>query len=97
QTCALPISYILPQGERIPFALKKAALPEQPQATPPTSGDFGYTDSFEGDALCLSWMGIRDPQEPFYQVEGGALNLACHGGLGDVNKVPSFVDRKSVV
>ena len=86
--------YILPQGERIPFALKKPALPTQPQATPPTSGDFGYTDSFDGDSLGLSWMGIRDPQASFYQVEGGALNLACHGGLGDVNKVPSFIGRR---
>lgn len=86
--------YILPQGERIPFALKKPALPAQPQATPPTSGDFGYTDSFDGDSLGLSWMGIRDPQASFYQVEGGALNLACHGGLGDVNKVPSFIGRR---
>ena len=86
--------YILPQGERIPFALKKPALPAQPQATPPTSGDFGYTDSFDGDSLGLSWMGIRDPQASFYQVEGGALNLACHGGLGDVNQVPSFVGRR---
>jgi xylan 1,4-beta-xylosidase len=86
--------YILPQGERIPFALKKPALPAQPQATPPTSGDFGYTDSFDGDSLGLSWMGIRDPQASFYQVEGGALNLACHGGLGDVNQVPSFIGRR---
>ena len=86
--------YILPQGERIPFALKKPALPAQPQATPPTAGDFGYTDSFDGDSLGLSWMGIRDPQESFYQVEGGALNLACHGGLGDVNQVPSFIGRR---
>lgn len=86
--------YILPQGERIPFALKKPALPAQPQATPPTSGDFGYTDSFDGDSLGLSWMGIRDPQASFYQVEDGALNLACHGGLGDVNKVPSFIGRR---
>ena len=86
--------YILPQGEHIPFALKKPALPAQPQATPPTSGDFGYTDSFDGDSLGLSWMGIRDPQASFYQVEGGALNLACHGGLGDVNQVPSFVGRR---
>lgn len=86
--------YILPQGETIPFALKKPALPEQPQATPPNSGDFGYTDSFDGDSLGLSWMGIRDPQESFYQVEGGNLNLACHGGLGDLDAVPSFVGRR---
>lgn len=86
--------YILPRGERIPFAMKKPALPEQPAATPPNSGDFGYTDNFDGDKLGLSWMGIRDPQESFYEVEGGALNLACHVGLGDLDAVPSFVGRR---
>jgi len=74
--------------------MKKPALPEQPAATPPNSGDFGYTDNFDGDKLGLSWMGIRDPQESFYEVNGGALNLACNGGLGDVNAVPSFVGRR---
>jgi xylan 1,4-beta-xylosidase len=86
--------YMLPQGERIPFALKKPALPEQPQPTPPNSGDFGYTDSFDGDSLGLSWMGIRDPQSSFYEVKNGALDLSCLAGLGDVNKVPSFVGRR---
>jgi len=39
-------------------------------------------------------MGIRDPQESFYQVEGGNLNLACQGGLGDLDAVPSFLGRR---
>jgi alpha-N-arabinofuranosidase len=85
---------MLPPGERIPFAMKKPALPIQPEATPPNSGNFGYTDSFEGNSLALSWMGIRDPQAPFYKVEEGALNLACHGGLGNLDRVPSFVGRR---
>lgn len=86
--------YILPQGERIPFAMKKPALPEQPAAIPPNSGDFGYTDSFDGDALGLSWMGIRNPMTPFYEVNGGALNLTCNGNLGNLDEVPSFVGRR---
>lgn len=86
--------YILPQGERIPFAMEKPALPEQPAPALPTAGDFGYTDSFDGDALSVSWMGIRDPEDRFYQVADGALSLACRGGIGDLNAVPSFVGRR---
>ncbi len=86
--------YMLPPGERIPFVHKKPALPEQPAANPPTSGDFGYTDEFDGDKLGLSWMGIRNPKAPFYDVKDGNLNLACHGGLGDLQTVPSFVGRR---
>lgn len=86
--------YILPRGERIPFALDKPELPEQPQASPPQSGDFGYTDEFEGDELALGWMGIRDPDTPFYQLEGDSLTLECGSGLGDLNTVPSFIGRR---
>lgn len=86
--------YILPPGERIPFALQKPELPEQPEPTPPNSGDFGYTDSFDGEKLSLGWMGIRDPDAPFYKVEDGALNLTCHGNLGNLSESPSFVGRR---
>ncbi|WP_341936424.1 glycoside hydrolase family 43 protein [Marinimicrobium sp. C2-29] len=86
--------YILPRGERIPFAMEKPELPEQPEPTPPQSGDFGYTDNFEGDELALGWMGIRDPDASFYEVEDGALNLTCDNGFGDLEQVPSFVGRR---
>lgn len=86
--------YILPRGERIPFALEKPELPEQEEPTPPQSGDFGYTDEFDGNRLALGWMGIRDPEASFYQVEGGALNMTCRGGLGDLDEVPSFLGRR---
>ncbi|MDO3386817.1 glycoside hydrolase family 43 protein [Gilvimarinus sp. SDUM040013] len=86
--------YILPEGERIPFALKKPDLPVQPEAASLNSGDFSYSDDFDGDKLSLGWMGIRASDSPFYQVENGALNLACEGGLGDLNTVPSFVGKR---
>ncbi|UTF60286.1 glycoside hydrolase family 43 protein [Gilvimarinus sp. DA14] len=100
ETFLLPVTwkddwpYILPQGERIPFAIDKPALPEQPPAELPTAGNFGYTDSFDGDSLSLSWMGLRNPSEDFYQVENGALNLTCRGGLGNLDAVPSFIGRR---
>jgi len=86
--------YILPQGERIPFSMEKPELPEQPEPTPPNAGDFGYTDNFEGEELALGWMGIRDPDSPFYQVEDGALQLTCKNGLGNFEQSPSFLGRR---
>ncbi|WP_027328718.1 glycoside hydrolase family 43 protein [Marinimicrobium agarilyticum] len=86
--------YILPRGERIPFALQKPELPEQPETTPANAGNFSYTDHFDGDELALNWMGIRDPDAPFYHLEDGALNLKCHGGLGDLEAVPTFLGRR---
>lgn len=86
--------YILPRGERIPFAMEKPELPEQSEPTPPNAGDFGYTDHFEGENLALGWMGIRDPESPFYQVEDGALQLSCKNGLGNLEQAPSFLGRR---
>ena len=86
--------YILPQGERIPFALEKPKLPEQNEATPPNAGDFGYTDEFDGDELALGWMGIRAPETAFYDVNNGALTLSCQGGLGNLDAVPAFLGKR---
>ncbi len=87
--------YMLPRGERIPFALEKPELPEQPEPTPPQSGDFGYTDEFDGNQLALGWMGIRDPDgDRSYDVSNGELNLHCQNGLGDRASVPSFLGRR---
>ncbi|WP_286804468.1 MULTISPECIES: glycoside hydrolase family 43 protein [unclassified Marinimicrobium] len=87
--------YILPRGERIPFALEKPELPEQPTPNPRQSGDFGYTDEFDGDQLALGWMGVRDPDSGlFYEVNNGTLSLNCQNGLGDLNSVPAFLGRR---
>ncbi|WP_024462178.1 glycoside hydrolase family 43 protein [Marinimicrobium sp. LS-A18] len=87
--------YILPQGERIPFALEKPELPEQPTPNPPQSGDFGYTDEFDGDQLALGWMGVRDPDSGvFHDVNNGTLSLNCQNGLGDLDSVPAFLGRR---
>ncbi len=86
--------YILPRGERIPFALEKPELPEQPEPTPPNSGNFGYTHQFDGDELALGWMGIRDPVSSFYELEDGALVMSCQGHLGNLDGVPSFLGKR---
>lgn len=100
ETFLLPVQwendwpYILPHGERIPFAMKKPELPAQSEPTPPNAGNFGYTNNFEGKDLALGWMGIRDPESPFYQVADGALQLTCKNGFGNLEQAPSFLGRR---
>ncbi|WP_347332777.1 glycoside hydrolase family 43 protein [Marinimicrobium locisalis] len=86
--------YILPRGERIPFAMEKPELPEQSEPTPPNAGDFGYTSNFEGEQLALGWMGVRDPEAPFYEVKNGALHLSCENSFGNLEQAPSFIGRR---
>jgi alpha-N-arabinofuranosidase len=99
ETFLLPVSWnngwplILQQGKPVPFTAAKPALPAQPPAPVPTSGNFAYVDEFDGP-LSPAWIGIRIPRAPLYTVERG--NLVLHAGtpLGDLRGVPGFVGRR---
>ncbi|MEC3949140.1 glycoside hydrolase family 43 protein [Sphingobium sp. HWE2-09] len=85
---------ILPKGEAIPHVVQAPRLPAQPKPALPTSGDFAYTDEFDGKSLSMQWIGIRTPRQPFYRVTGGALELDSGAPIGDLNGVPAFVGRR---
>jgi alpha-N-arabinofuranosidase len=99
ETFLLPVDWkegwplILEQGTTVPFAVRKPALPPQPPAPVPTSGDFAYVDEFDGP-LSSAWIGIRVPRAPLYTVERGALVLRAGAPLGDLRRVPAFVGRR---
>jgi alpha-N-arabinofuranosidase len=100
ETFLLPVTWkdgwpiILPKGEAIPHVVQAPRLPAQPKAALPTSGDFAYTDEFDGRSLSMQWIGIRTPRQPFYRVTGGALELDSGAPIGDLNGVPAFVGRR---
>jgi alpha-N-arabinofuranosidase len=100
ETFLLPVTWkdgwpiILPHGQAIPHAAKAPRLPVGPRPALPTSGDFAYTDEFDGKNLSMQWIGIRTPRLPFYRVTGGALELESGAPLGDLNGVPAFVGRR---
>lgn len=100
ETFLLPVTWrdgwphILPDGERIPFVGKRPALPADLPGTPPMSGNFSYTDSFEGPSLALQWIGVRTPRTPFHRLEEGALVMEGGAALGDQHGVPAFVARR---
>lgn len=100
ETFLLPVTWkngwpiILPRGEKIPHVGKVPDLPAQPSPALPMSGNFTYTDDFDGDRLAMQWIGIRTPLQPFYRVTNGALELDSGTPLGDLNGVPAFVGRR---
>lgn len=100
ETFLLPVTWkdgwpiILPRGEKIPHVGKVPDLPAQPSPALPMSGNFTYADEFDGDRLAMQWIGIRTPQQPFYRVTNGALELESGTPLGDLNGVPAFVGRR---
>ncbi|MDR6115629.1 MULTISPECIES: glycoside hydrolase family 43 protein [unclassified Sphingomonas] len=100
ETFLLPVTWrdgwpiILDKGKTVPWTQKRPQLPASPTPTLPTSGDFGYTDEFDGQRLAMQWIGIRTPRTPFYSVANGRLSLNGGAALGDRNGVPAFVGRR---
>lgn len=100
ETFLLPVIWrdgwptVLEAGQRIPFALPKPKLPLQPGPALPMTGDFAYTDEFNGPALADQWVGVRTPATPFHRIENGQLLLASGGQLGDLKSTPAFIARR---
>ncbi len=100
ETFLLPVTWkdgwptILPPGQRVPFIATRPTLPRQPAPKLPTSGDFGYVDEFDGNALGLQWIGVRTPKTPVYRLAGGELLIDGGAPIGDLNGVPGFVGRR---
>lgn len=100
ETFLLPVEWkdgwpiILGQGQAIPYAVKLPDLPVQAKSALPTSGDFSYSEDFDGKTLSMEWVGIRTPQKPFYQLKDGALELGSGSAIGDLNGVPAFIGRR---
>jgi xylan 1,4-beta-xylosidase len=100
ETFLLPVTWrddwptVLEAGQRIPFALPKPNLPAQPRPPLPMTGDFAYTDEFNGPALSDQWLGVRTPAAPFHRIENGQLLLASGGQLGDLKNTPAFIARR---
>jgi len=100
ETFLLPVDWkdgwpiILPKGQRVPFAAPVPALAPQPNPSLPTSGDFTYVDSFDGDRLALQWIGIRMPKLPFYRLDKGDLVLISAAPLGEQSGTPAFLGRR---
>ena len=88
ETFLLPVTWkdgwptILEHGTPIPFVTKKPNLPPQPAPTLPTSGDFRYTDNFDGQALSFPWIGIRSPKPGAYEIKSGDLVLSAPAFIG---------------
>jgi beta-xylosidase len=80
ETFMLPVTWtdgwpvILPPNTPVPISVKKPNLPAGPGPVL-TTGDFSYTDHFDGDALAFRWVGIRQPQGQWWAISKAAKSL----------------------
>jgi len=100
ETFLMPVDWssgwprITAPGEAIPYTRAKPNLPQQSAAALPTSGPFTTRDEFDGPTLPLYWMMPRLPQERWYALSNGTLQLQPRPvALGEPAN-PSFLARR---
>jgi alpha-N-arabinofuranosidase len=81
-------------NETVPYAHRRPALPAQPAAPFPLSGNFAVRDEFDADGLAPSWLMIRTPREPWHRLEAGGLVLRARRAPMGATLQPSFVGRR---
>ncbi|MAL17870.1 MAG: glycoside hydrolase 43 family protein [Balneola sp.] len=101
ETFLLPVIWkdgwpvILEGEEAVPLKIKRPDLPYSKEPTPPTHGNFTYTDNFSQPELADYWIMMRTPREDWWELsENGYLNIEARperiSGLGN----PSFLGRR---
>jgi beta-xylosidase/endo-1,4-beta-D-glucanase Y len=95
ETFMLPVSWqdgypvILPQGEAIPYTVRKAHLQPNPASL---KGNFNRRDDFDGDSLGACWLMLRTPPaNPWWQIAKGQLALHSTGQTILEDKQPAFI------
>lgn len=87
-TFLLPVEWrdgwpvILEPGVPVPTVVGKEGL--QPGTGDLLTGNFTYTDRFDGDRLDDKWIFLRNPLPGFYELGEGGLTL--HPAAGDVTR-----------
>ncbi len=83
ETFLLPVTWkdgwptILPAGELIPTVVDKPGLDKVKVA--PQTGNFAYTDNFDGGQLGLRWQFLRNPSD-FYSLGKGGITIHPQAG-----------------
>jgi alpha-N-arabinofuranosidase len=107
ETFLLPVQWtndgwpqILPPGERVPYIVKSpvASSPNSelpsPNSEVPLSGNFTWTDDFDGNALSPLWVMIRTPKENWWRLDAGKLHLTPQAERLSGKGNPSFYGRR---
>lgn len=102
ETFLLPVEWqdgwpvILPRGEPVPLVLERPDLPRNVQ-TIPTTGPIQWTETFEDNALPLSWMTFHPPQGSWLST-GDGLRLTPSsmpiGAFGSEAGQPAYVGHR---
>ncbi len=102
ETFLLPIKWtadgwpqILPPGERVPSivpAPQGASVAANPSL--PLTGNFTWTDDFNGQSLAPLWLMLRTPKETWWNLTDGQLRLTPRADLLSGKGNPSFFGRR---
>ena len=80
----------------VPYSVESPSLAVDTVGAVPMSGNFRVRDDFDGPKLAPSWITIRTPREPWYDLTTNPGSLTLHPrpiGLG-VHAQPAFVGRR---
>lgn len=100
ETFLLPVSWesgwpvILEGDAEIPYVEHKPDLPARPAAEVPTTGNFVFRDTFEGDNLRRYWQFVRVPSERWHQLGSDGLTIRARGEHIGERLQPSFIGRR---
>ncbi len=100
ETFLLPVTWegewprIWPPGKPVPHVHRRPNLPRQAAAPVPTSGPFSVREEFEGSALPLNWLMLRNPREQWYGLSAGALRIVPRPVQLGEKANPSFLGRR---
>ena len=98
---------ILPPGQRVPYIVKAPGManpPDEPSSevarqgrlalSVPLTGNFTWTDDFNGPTLSPLWIMLRTPKENWWSLGDGKLSLTPRADLLSGNGNPSFYGRR---
>jgi xylan 1,4-beta-xylosidase len=102
ETFMLPVRWvdgwpvILDGDATVPYVHPRPDLLPQSAPSVPTTGNFIFTDEFDGSALASYWMFIRTPHERWYDLKSMPGNLIIKARPEHIGgrTQPSFIGRR---
>ncbi|MCF3652359.1 glycoside hydrolase family 43 protein [Synoicihabitans lomoniglobus] len=101
QTFLLPVTWendwpiILEPGLAVPFVGQSPnGVTQREDAALPLTGNFTWTDDFDGEELNPAWIFMRAPQTTWWSVNEGALHLTPRADALRGKHNPTFVGRR---
>ena len=100
ETFLLPVRWdagwpvILAKGQALPWTPAAPAPGRGEPPAVPVTGNFGWTEEFDGAELPPQWLFARTPLSRWWRTGDGALRIAARAQRIGANAQPSFIGRR---